>query len=547
MSNTRYIEFDSTYRNRNEWPEPAEFEVLISQSGRKGQYDAVDPVSLSTPINNFVWQSNAFDLNPGAPPAGYTLGSFITLEVTSNASGLPGASDNGSIIEAIIPGASTSQLQTMDNYYLNAVVYDETGTLSAFRIKEYKYLGSGRVQMVVTTTGSIVDGNSIRIVDPTDITDLTNPFFFVPNGREGNNAYVNSILYNITRNNYATIIEYDSSTHIAKTTDITGLGWTLRDHFCIRKEVPAETGVVTNNVASATNISLPVTTASNIQNFYKNGFIRVNSTTTNEVHRIIRYETFQGQALGGSNITVQLPPGSSPIVGYYNGMFIQIITGTSAGDTRQVVNYIPATSTTNAIVTVNVPFTVVVNTGDQFAFRNIVSLPFSTPVSFGDIFEVEQFSYDNVNPFVYTGSQVSQQEMVCYEVELLNLILPNAVLNAGLGSRIAFYPYIYVELSNVSGSGAGLTNIIYSNNPNSTRMIFRVPVDDVPNPLISSFVKIDGDGMVQTIKFKPNDNLRFSVRLPNGELYKTVLEEMYGPNPPNPLSQISAMFSIKRL
>jgi len=117
----------------------------------------------------------------------------------------------------------------------------------------------------------------------------------------------------------------------------------------------------------------------------------------------------------------------------------------------------------------------------------------------------------------------------------------------GEGGRIAFYPYVYVQISNVSSSNGRLSNIIYSNNPNAVRAIFRVPIDDVINPLISAFIKVDGDGMVQTIKFKPNDNLYFSVFLANGELYQTIIPENYSPSPPNPICQISASFSIRRL
>ena len=92
------------------------------------------------------------------------------------------------------------------------------------------------------------------------------------------------------------------------------------------------------------------------------------------------------------------------------------------------------------------------------------------------------FTYDNLNPFVYTGSLISQEEMVCYQIELLNLILPNTTLTVGNGGSIAYYPYVYVELQNVSACGANLKNIIYSNNPNSTKVLFRAAIDDVPNP-----------------------------------------------------------------
>jgi hypothetical protein len=142
---------------------------------------------------------------------------------------------------------------------------------------------------------------------------------------------------------------------------------------------------------------------------------------------------------------------------------------------------------------------------------------------------------------------VSQQEMVCYEIKLVNLILPNRILSVGKGSLITFYPYVYVQLSNVSSPGAGNKNIIYSNNPNSTKALFRAPITDVPNLTSSTFIKIDGDGTVQTVKFKPNDNLYFCVTLPSGEVFETILPEYVSPRIPNVLSQVSAMFAIRRV
>jgi hypothetical protein len=104
-----------------------------------------------------------------------------------------------------------------------------------------------------------------------------------------------------------------------------------------------------------------------------------------------------------------------------------------------------------------------------------------------------------------------------------------------------------VQLSNISSTGGALKNIVYSNDPNATNIIFRAPIYDTQNPINSHFVKINGDGMIQTIKFKPNDNLYFKVTLPNGEIYNTNLEEYYSPAEPNPKCQISALFSIRKI
>ncbi len=155
---------------------------------------------------------------------------------------------------------------------------------------------------------------------------------------------------------------------------------------------------------------------------------------------------------------------------------------------------------------------------------------------------------ENVNHSLnYTGSVVSQSQMVCYEIELLNLVLPNLPLDNNIGGLIAFYPYLYVELSNVTSPSSGNAGIIYSNNPAAKRALFRVNVDDTSTPIISKFIKLDGDGSVQTIKFKPNDNLHFRVYLQNGELFETDQQDTPPPLPPDFFVQISAEFGIRRL
>ena len=165
----------------------------------------------------------------------------------------------------------------------------------------------------------------------------------------------------------------------------------------------------------------------------------------------------------------------------------------------------------------------------------------------GNFIQLLTFDRDNEQPLNYTGSTVSQNQMVCYEIELISLILPNLPLDNTIGGLIAFYPYLYVELSNRTAPSAGTKGVLYSNNPNANRALFRVAVDDTPTPVISKFIKVDGDGAVQTVKFKPNDNLYLRVYLQNGTLFKTQQNDTSPPSPPDPFVQISAEFSIKRL
>jgi hypothetical protein len=73
------------------------------------------------------------------------------------------------------------------------------------------------------------------------------------------------------------------------------------------------------------------------------------------------------------------------------------------------------------------------------------------------------YKKNNFSPLDYTGSLTSVTSAVCYEVTLIELTLPNVLLKTG--SRIAFYPYVYVEFSNVSSAEKASTNLFYSNNP----------------------------------------------------------------------------------
>ena len=103
--------------------------------------------------------------------------------------------------------------------------------------------------------------------------------------------------------------------------------------------------------------------------------------------------------------------------------------------------------------------------------RFLVIEPFTQvfPVA-GFEFNILKFTEDHVVPYNYTGSQVSQSQSVCYQLTLEAITLPNLSISApGLGGKIAFYPYLYVEFSNVSSATGPSNNILYSNNPASTK------------------------------------------------------------------------------
>ena len=50
----QYLEIDSTYRDRNQFPYPGQFDVIISQTGQKNKLTAINPVSLASPVVTYI-------------------------------------------------------------------------------------------------------------------------------------------------------------------------------------------------------------------------------------------------------------------------------------------------------------------------------------------------------------------------------------------------------------------------------------------------------------------------------------------------------------
>ncbi len=171
----------------------------------------------------------------------------------------------------------------------------------------------------------------------------------------------------------------------------------------------------------------------------------------------------------------------------------------------------------------------------------ILKTPLSNIPITGDGYEILPYTKDNFSPLLYNGTNTNQ--VVCYEIELLYLILPNIFILNGSAGRLDDYPYFYVKLYNIS-SKPSATKMI-TNNPNSREAIFSAPMD--LNLTSQSFFTLSATNPIQQMTFKPDDNLHFSVCLPNGEPLQFRESDWFSPGAPNPFLQISAVFSIKRV
>ena len=240
----------------------------------------------------------------------------------------------------------------------------------------------------------------------------------------------------------------------------------------------------------------------------------------------------QGTFLPGSTASLWLlsnltaPTASSS---YYVGYTITNTTQMTTA-TIGLFNYgIQGTDTVYTTQSTSNPFGTAPNPGDSYiitsnAVVNIVSIQNNNAVSLD-----------------YIGSMVSVNQAICYTVELIELILPNSPLEDG--TQIAFYPYVYVELKNVSAPTSASSATLYSNNPPSGRALFVVTITDITQPSTSTFVKLSCSEK-NKIKFKPNDSLRFSVTLPDGTPVTPSRRDTSTPYAPDPTLQIHAMFGL---
>jgi hypothetical protein len=586
---TRYLEFDSNYRNRKLYPDPSNFVIEISQSGQLSKTTAADPVSDSSPV--LIWNNNFIQ---GTTPQNFISGITVS-PVTS-------PSNTGNTIFKV----TGTNLKQVRNFYVGAyLVRDSTGAnppvapITSRRIIEYNPLNTSTAMITLECPlpDSLTGLTGFVIYNPTPLpTDTPNTLikFYIPGSNDslsvnqktqnygfgGDNYYINYYVMNTDTGTFRKIIGYDFVTRLATLDSPTpgGEDWSSNTYalsnFVIRKVIPLEYSTIlspsTILYASANMVQLQYNPNISTET-YNGDFIRINPavnapspydiTTTppynagvpatncqTEERKIQKYVYGYGSIQSVAGTTVNLGSAATNLSEVYEGMFITNLSAAVSPPpsfpypTATIVSYNPITK----VAVLSSPiFTAI---GEQWLIRTCVVTPsFSIAPCVGNLYEIEQFTRDNFNPFVYTGSLVSSQEAVCYEVELLNLILPNFLLSSSRGGRAIFYPYLYVELQQISSSTTTNRNIIYSNNPNSYRMLFRAVVDDTPMPIISPFIKIDGDGMVHTIKFKPNDSFLFAVYHSNGELFKVALQDKFSPSATNPLAQISACFSFKRV
>ena len=474
MSNPRFIELSSSYRNRAQYKSPSSFHVPFTNQGSASTLT----LPFGTYTNGSGSTSTLFQIQNNALDT-VTNGIIDYFFVS--------ASDTG------IATALSTTSATLSSSYPNYV--NETGAT---------------ITICVLGTQTVI-GTSVILTSTYISAGISTVTF-------------NTIPSLVTSQNYTYFIQGVGTTTLANAVvlplvDLNGIKvklfeqWYL-NYYLIDETVSNGGTIVSSLIVSYDNITQTITLQNPINVFGHTYSIR--QTLYNWVGTTVSGPSLPLTLLNSSpSITLTtscifLPNSASSSDNVYNGMYIYV------------------SSTSCFLITSYV---------GQYRACFVTSIGTSaTPIPIGTTIYLVSFLRDNYVPLSYNGSTVSQDQLVAYEVGLTSITLPNIIHSE--------YSYLYVEFLALSSYNQ---NIIYSNNPLSRNALFIIPIKDLTNPSDSPFVKLRARGMTQTIKFRPNDTMKFSVYLPTGELFQTPFEETYSPAPPNPFCQIDAVFSIQRL
>lgn len=448
----KYLDFDSSYRNRTLWPNSGEFEVQIAPSGLKDAINAQDPVSDAYPL--LAWTSNRFQSN-------IAVSTIVTGIVSCT--GIGSTNSKNLVIFTTQP----NHLQRKKNYYRHAVLRFPIGDENA-RITSYEYLGNNKAMVMLDGNVNIMAGDSLFIGDPTDFIDPHHAFLFVPAGSNSPNDYQNYQIINEHLRQSRPIINYNETTSLLQIGGESIPMWLPSHNYSIRKITPILSTIA--GIGSTTNV-IYLTEGENLIGKLIGSFIRILPT---------KYDNFPS------------PPEM---------------------EIRRIV------TADGIMVTVFPPFS-------------------STTLEMS--IELLQFTRDNSVPFVYSGTR--ENGLLTFKIKLESLSIPNTILSGGRGGQIAFYPYVYVELA---PSGVSSNNITYSNNPNATKALFRIPIQDTQNLKNATFVNLTGNGIVHELQTNLETSFKVRIFLPNGDTFKTIEQEFYSPSPSNPNIQISTLFKMQ--
>jgi len=476
----RNIFIDSSYRDRNIYPYSTDFEIPISFSGNKTNFDAIDPVCDTVPIyrNSVSFRSDIRDQIEIQGSVGNGFNNFPESVINSEnpetliifsclfPSRIRQEKDfyKGASLKALVNGKYEFR-KIVGSEYLFPITYNVENPPDELNRDFCKIFIS------VPFSSQPEDGNDLGIYNSSYENVNLESYFFLPMGKEIVNYYTN-LYFSVSNNpNFYLIGNYDENSKLFVQNKEIGYYGTIQtpnfDIFSVYKSKNPYLLIDIEYIGNNTYITNLQNTF--IDDYYKNSFIALkNSTLFYKIknysfinNSITLFETIPGIDIIGSNETV----------------------------------------------------------------------------------EFYLFTRDNLTPLNYSVFDNKESK---YQIELLFINIPNKLLKSDFGGFPINFQYLIVEISN-QNTASNNSNILLSNNPNSTNATFTVLLSDNTVKQNSDFLHLSGNGQKQIITFQPSNSIRFKIKSPFGNILIYEESERYSPFNVNESIQVSFLLSINKI
>lgn len=293
-------------------------------------------------------------------------------------------------------------------------------------------------------------------------------------------------------------------------------------------------GAVTGGVTTTINV---VTTPSNIVNRY----LRLLNGSSNDFCKIISVTT--------TTVTVETAPTNSYLVGSVWEIVTSIpivsfqqLTASGSNNTAFISNSISLSQQDllNCYIfflssnqSAKILAAAVQGSNYLLSFS---SLPFSTVI--GDRYDLNLISYDNSKPISSTYSDEKGEDL--YQIDLVQLYVPNTLLNTGYGGTIYNYPCLLIKFENYNRNEKTLA----TNSPLVQQCQFTIPTNDKNS---NNVLRLTYSYVSQNMYFRFTDAVRFEIYLPTGDLLSFAQSDNMSPLTPVRDLQIQALFRLVRI
>lgn len=280
--NNKYLHICSTKRDRNLYPNVADFNIKVTNNGTRNKTIAYDPVSLEAPLIRWC-------------PANT---SSIAGDVVVN-----NINSNNVFVGKIPSSVITNNLYSRNNNFnpLHGKIY------SSIPIEVYDNNNNEQVEveyihflhkdnnshyfLIELSEDITPPGATHKFVfnDPTDIINYG--MFFVPNNFEKDYLLSSGryYLWNETKSQGVLINNYYEDNKIISITNTNN--WLKSDFYSIRENIPTYSGVTFSNITD--NKATLTTNITNITEIVKGDFLNVldiNNISNSEIYRIIDFD-----------------------------------------------------------------------------------------------------------------------------------------------------------------------------------------------------------------------------------------------------------------